>query len=289
MGRKFISTLVLIVVLLSGAQILDLQRYGLEILDIKRYDIESILRDFRRSDTDRNTPAVADLPGHPGYPTIAGTYEFVEHTHFALSYNEAYEQPNWVMYQLTKDMLKPSKFKRKDNFRVDPTVDTGSATKKDYVKSGYDRGHLVPAADMKFSKDALSETFYMSNMSPQKPGFNRGMWKALESQVRDWAKNDDDYYIVVGPVFQDEMAYIGENDVAVPSYYYKIIVDLQEPDRKAIAFLMENTKLAGELNEYCVTIDSIEQMTGIDFFPELPDDFENWLEGQMETGQWTMK
>ena len=282
--------------LLIAAQYIDLQRYGLDALDLKQINITAILEDIRDFDIKRNRPdativqpSVADLPGHPGYPTIAGSYEFVEHTHYALSYNEEYEQPNWVMYRLTKDMLKPSKLKRQDDFREDPEVDTGSATKKDYVKSGYDRGHLLPAADMKFDKEALSETFYMSNMSTQKPGFNRGIWKDLETQVREWASTDDDYYVVVGPVFQNDMKFIGENEVAVPKYYYKIIVDLQEPERKAIAFLMENTKLEGNLSEYQVTIDSIEKMTGIDFFPELPDDFENWLEGHIEIGQWTMK
>ncbi len=293
--KKIFSLVVVVVAMLSGAQYLDLQKLGLGFLNLGKYDILSILKDIRNVDLTKTKPAthsqpvVADIPGHPGFPTIAGDFEIVEHTYYTLSYNEKYEQPNWVMYRLTKDMLKPSKFKRQDDFRTDPAVDTGSATKKDYRRSGYDRGHLVPAADMKFTKEALSETFYMSNMSPQKPGFNRGMWKDLESQVRDWARNDDDFYVVIGPVFSDDMQDIGENDVAVPKYYYKIIVDLQEPNQKAIAFLMENTKLDGELLDYNVSIDSIESLTGIDFFPALPDEFENWLEGTVEENQWAIK
>lgn len=294
--KKFFSIIVVVIAMLSGAQYLDLKKLGLDFLDLENVEFLSVIKEIRNFDIKlqpaparATKPDVTDISGHPGFPVIAGDYEIVEHDYYDLSYNEKYEQPNWVMYRLTKDMLAPSQFKRQDDFRADPTVDTGSATKKDYRRSGYDRGHLVPAADMKFSKEALSETFYMSNMSPQKPGFNRGLWKDLESQVRDWARNDDDYYIVIGPVFSEDMRAIGPNEVAVPEYYYKIIVDLQEPHQKAIAFLMQNTKLDGELLDYNVSIDSIEALTGIDFFPALPDDFEDWLEGTVEESEWVIK
>ena len=294
--KKFTSIIIVVVAMLSGAQYFDLQKFGLDFLEIKNPAIISLLNELRdlalkgtQPSSDRSKPVIADVPGHPGFPVIAGHYEIVEHDYYTLSYNEQYEQPNWVMYRLTKEMLAPSKLKRQDDFRSDPEVDTGSATKKDYVRSGYDRGHLVPAADMKFSKEALSETFYMSNMSPQAPGFNRGMWKDLESQVRNWARNDDDYYIVIGPVFTGDMGAIGPNGVAVPEYYYKIIVDLQEPHQKAIAFLMKNTRLEGELLDYAVPIDSIETLTGIDFFAALPDEFEDWLEGTVEVSEWVVK
>lgn len=296
MVRKLFSFIIVIAALLGGSQFLDLKELGLEFLDLEKYNITSIGDDIRKVDIDKFKPAKTvsqpvgiEIPNHPGFPTIAGDFEIVEHTHYTLSYNEKYEQPNWVMYSLTKDMLKPSKFKRRDDFRADPTVDSGSATKKDYIRSGYDRGHLVPAADMKFTKEALSETFYMSNMSPQSPGFNRGIWKELEAQVREWARNDDDLYVIVGPVFDDEMKQLGKNEVAIPNMYYKIIVDLEEPNQKAIAFLMKNEKLDGGLFDYNVSIDSIEIITGIDFFPELPDDFENWLESTVDEQSWAKK
>jgi endonuclease G len=96
--------------------------------------------------------------------------------------------------------MKKTITKRKDNFRSDPKVKTGSAALSDYKGSGYDRGHLAPAADFKWSATAMSESFYMSNMSPQVPGFNRGIWKNIESTVRNWAVENDEIYIVTGPV-----------------------------------------------------------------------------------------
>ena len=113
------------------------------------------------------------------------------------------------------------KYERSDNFRKDPHVSTESATLSDYKGSGYDRGHIIPAADMKWSPDAMSASFFMSNMSPQDPSFNRGIWKKLEEQVGKWALENSEIYIVTGPVLTDgPYQTIGVNKVAVPKYYY---------------------------------------------------------------------
>ncbi|GAH82191.1 unnamed protein product, partial [marine sediment metagenome] len=128
--------------------------------------------------------------------------DIIRHTAYTLKYKEKYEQAEWVLYKLTAERVKGS-YKRTNDFRPDPMVKTGSATLSDYKGSGYDRGHLAPAGDMKWSTTAMSESFYMSNMSPQNPGFNRGIWKKLEGQVRTWATDNEEIYIVTGPVLSE--------------------------------------------------------------------------------------
>ncbi len=225
------------------------------------------------------------IPDDPGLPAGSNT-EIIEHTYYTLSYAEEFEQPEWVSYKLLDDYLTGEKFKRRDNFRADPAVPTGSATPADYKRSGYDRGHLLPAADMPFSRQSMSETFFMSNMSPQKPQFNRGIWKKLEEQVRTWALENEELYVVVGPVLQPGLPKIGKNGVSVPRYYYKVLLDLKRPEIKALGFLMENDKIDGSFFSRAVPIDSIEALTGIDFFPLLPDNLEHQLESTLDTLAW---
>mgnify|MGYP005725324741 CR=1 FL=1 len=226
------------------------------------------------------------LPATPGLPTNPSENILINYDFYSVSYDEAHEQPDWVMYKLVGDSLDNPKFKRRDNFRADKNVATGSATPSDYKKSGYDRGHLAPAADMSWSKEALSETFYMTNMSPQKPGFNRGIWKELEEQVRDWAMESDELYVVTGPVLKGKMDFIGKNEVAVPKLYYKIILDYKGPDFKAVAFVMSNEKHDDPLQNFVVSIDSVESLTGLNFFGDLPDSFEESLENVVTISNW---
>ncbi|OQX95252.1 DNA/RNA endonuclease [candidate division KSB1 bacterium 4572_119] len=229
------------------------------------------------------------MPAQPGLPSEVGGNQVIEHNYYTLSYNEQLEQPDWVMYKLTSASLTGETFKRKDDFRVDSLVATGSATLKDYKGSGFDRGHLCPAADMAWSKQSLSETFYMSNMSPQKPRFNRGIWKKLETRVRKWAIENEEIYVVTGPVFSDNLDAIGQNEVAVPEYYYKIIYDYIEPEIKAIGFVMKNESSKEPLFNFAVTVDSVENLTNIDFFSSLPDYFENEIESHLNTRLWQIE
>ncbi len=202
--------------------------------------------------------------------------EIVEHKYYTLAYTEEHEQALWVHYHLTSEMLETS-VKRKDNFRADPSVTSGSATLADYSKSGYDRGHLCPAADMGANAESMSESFFMSNMSPQAPSFNRGGWKRLEEQVRTWAKQKGEIYVTTGPVFSDNIGSIGGN-VTVPGYYYKVIYD--PATERAYASIMPNTKIEGSLDAFTTTVDRVEELTGIDFLEELPDELENRIEAQ---------
>ena len=178
----------------------------------------------------------------------------VKHSYYTLSYNEKYEQANWVYYSLTDSMVLNGGEERSNNFKVDKLVQTGSAKSSDYTKSGYDRGHLCPAADMGFNPVAMQESFLMSNISPQIPDFNRGIWKELETAVRKWAKQEHKIIVVTGPIFKDSKGVIGLDKVLVPGYFFKIIYDATgEP--KMIAFILPNNRSDRPLTDFIVSTD----------------------------------
>lgn len=210
----------------------------------------------------------------------------IAHTGYALLYNEAHEQANWVAYELTREETNKT-YERTDKFLVDPKVKTGSADNNDYSKSGYDRGHLAPAADMGWSAASMAESFYYSNMSPQAPTFNRGIWKNLEELVRSWAIENNSVYVVTGPVLTSGLSTIGPNKVSVPDYFYKVVLDYNDPEIKGIGFILHNAGSGEPLQNFAVTIDSVEKITGIDFFPLLPDAQETAIEKTLCKKCWT--
>ncbi len=224
--------------------------------------------------------APLEIPAHSPNARI------IKHRAYTLKYSEKYEQAEWVAYRLTADELRQG-VPRSDDFRADPEVSTGSATLKDYRRSGYDRGHLAPAADMKRSAEIMSESFFMSNMSPQKPGFNRGIWKNLEEQVRLWVFDNGELYLVTAGILKGSLPVIGPNSVAVPEFYYKAILDYKEPELKGIAFILPNKKSDKSLMSFAVTIDKLEEATGIDFFPGLPADIEENIESSIDLSRWS--
>jgi endonuclease G, mitochondrial len=213
------------------------------------------------------------------------TSSVIKHKYYSVSYNEKYEQAEWIAYKLTSAMI-AGYAERKNNFKEDPLVSTGSASLADYKGSGYDRGHLCPAADMKISQEAMNESFYMSNMSPQDPSFNRGIWKSLEEKVRSWAATEKEVYVVTGGVLTSVNKTIGANQVGVPQDYYKIIYDYSGNNTKMIGFILPNKKGEKQLPEYVVPVNRIETITGIDFFPQLPDDIEEALESKSNYSAW---
>ena len=214
--------------------------------------------------------------------------QIIDHFGYSLSYNEEHEQASWVFYELT-DKEVSGLVKRKDQFRKNPDVRTGSASLSDYKGSGYDRGHLAPAADMRWSSTAMSESFFMSNMSPQVPSFNRGIWKKLEAKVRKWALDNESIYVVTGGVLRGSLNKIGDNGVSVPKFYYKVILDNKEPDIKGIGFVIPNEKGNKLLYEYSISIDEVEKITGIDFFYLLPDIIEHKIEKELDINKWHFK
>ena len=225
-------------------------------------------------------------PNELELPLMKGNIPVIKHLGYAFQYSEKHEQAFWVGYELTKKETEKA-FERTDDFIPDPAVSTGTATVADYAKSGYDRGHLAPAADMGWSQQAMAESFYFSNMSPQEPGFNRGIWKNLEEQVRTWAKAYDSIYVVTGPVLKDGLVQLGPNGVSIPKYYYKVILDNTGDDAKAIGFLMPNEASKEPLEKFAVSVDQVEQETGIDFFNKLPDSRENAFEKEVCIPCWT--
>lgn len=216
------------------------------------------------------------IPGLEIPANVAGE-AVVKHFAYTLSYNEMHEQASWVAYELTEAETHKT-IDRSDKFVPDPAVKTGSATDKDYAKSGFDRGHLAPAADMGWSVKAMAESFYFSNMSPQDPGFNRGIWKKLEEQVRDWAIEYETLYIATGPVLSSGLRQIGPEGVSVPKYYYKVLLRYQDHDKQGIGFVLPNEPSSEPLQRFVVSIDSVEKLTGLNFFPKLPDQLESKLE-----------
>lgn len=219
---------------------------------------------------------------------LSTTGQIVHHSSYSLSYNEKYEQAEWVAYELNVKHISNSNLKR-PLFELDKKVKTKSAHYKNYSNSGYNKGHLCPAADRKYSKEAFNETFLMSNVSPQTYEFNSGIWNNLEQKTRYWAQKYKQLYVITGGILEPGLKTIGTEKVAVPNYFYKIILDYHKPEIKAIAFLIPHKNSERALYQFVTSIDQIEKLTGIDFFPELPDDLENELEKSSSYTNWSFR
>lgn len=212
--------------------------------------------------------------------------KIVRHKYYTLSYVENHEQAEWVAYELKKNDIVYSNHKR-PYFIDDPKVESGSANWKNYIRSGYDRGHLCPAGDRRFSKEAFDETFFTSNISPQRNDFNAGLWNRLEQKTRYWAKKYDGLYVVTGGVLEPNLDAIGKEHVSVPKYFYKVLIDRVNDEYKAIGFLVPHKESDKPLYSFVVPIDTIEKMTGIDFFSRLPDTIESKIEKSADYKQWS--
>ena len=215
--------------------------------------------------------------------------QVIQHEGYTVSYNADYRIANWVAYVLTDKEARSDKAERQNKFVVDPLVKGASATNEDYTRTGYDRGHLAPAGDMKWSEKAMRESFYLSNITPQKPGLNRGIWKELEEQIRLWARENGAVLIATGPVIPDEeLNRLGKNRVGVPRQFYKVLCMVVNNQLEGVGFLFENRDYGTTpLRQMMVPIDRVEQVTGIDFFPALPDDEERQMEATVHTDLWS--
>ena len=206
---------------------------------------------------------------------------------FLLSHDSTNKTPIWVIEHLTVEKAQGS-LPRYNKFQPDPDLKEGErAELADYRSSGYDRGHMAPAADMKWDQQAMVECFYLSNMVPQVgKGMNQGIWKDLEEYVRTWAIDRGAVYIFTGPIYEDGIKKtIGKNKVAVPSHLYKIIYDPNKAE--AIAFIMPNQKLdSADMPKYIVTIRDIEKKTGLDFLSNLDQDVQGVIENKKAQGLW---
>ena len=237
---------------------------------------------------EKESPKYEKIELNFNFLPLSTTGQIVHHKSYSLSYNEKYEQAEWVAYELNVNHISNSNLKR-PLFELDKKVKTKSAHYKNYTNSGYNKGHLCPAADRKFSEEAFNETFLMSNVSPQTYEFNSGIWNNLEQKTRYWAQKYKQLYVVTGGILEPGLKTIGIEKVAVPDYFYKIILDYHKPEIKAIAFLIPHKDSDKALYKFVTSIDHIEKLTGIDFFPELPDDLENVLEKSSSYANWSFR
>ena len=218
--------------------------------------------------------AQLELPKYDADDTI------VRHRGYTLSFNSKYKQANWVAYLLTRPSTSlRTRFKRGEFFAPDPLI-PGTDFSIDYQKSGYDRGHLAPAADMGYSMETMVQSFFYSNMSPQLPRFNRGVWKKLEMQVRNLAVEYDSLYVVTGPIFDSVMPSIGPHRVSVPKAYYKVLLQKRNGIWEGIGFVLPNSNIKVDFKDYASNIDKVEEITGLDFFWGLNDRVEIVIEGK---------
>ncbi len=263
--RKYIYPLLIIIVTIGFY-------YFEEAIDANRYNTTS---------TDKDQDAELSF----FYLPTSTTGAIVTHANYSLSYSEKHEQPEWVAYELKKTHLSQNDFKR-PFFEVDKKVRTSSADWRNYKKSGYDKGHLCPAGDRRYSYQAFEETFLTSNISPQNHEFNAGIWNRLEQKTRYWAKKYNDVYVVTGGVLTNDLKTIGYEAVSVPKQFYKVILDNSSQNPKMIAFLIPNKNTKKSLKDFVVSADEIEKLTGIDFFSKLDDAIENRLESSSNTNNW---
>lgn len=213
--------------------------------------------------------------------------QIIRHTGFTLSYNNNLRLANWVGYELTAEET-DGDVERTDWFDPDPYIKGIKVRHADYTHSGFDRGHLAPAADMRWSEQAMVESFYMSNICPQVHALNAGAWNNLEQRVRTWAKRDSAIIVVSGPIVGENPMTIGDNRVAVPTHFYKVVAAPYNDKPRGIAFIMPNEDIDAPLHKYAVTIDSVENLTGIDFLYNLPDTLENYIEHTIDLKSWKL-
>lgn len=212
--------------------------------------------------------------------------QMLRRTGYTASYNKATKLPNWVAWHLTADRTTGPAKRSGVDFQADMDVPAPRAEDSGYYGSGYDRGHMCPAADNKYSEKAMEESFLFTNMCPQNGNLNRGDWNEMEQACRRWAKEYGGVYIVCGPIlYKGKHKTIGKNKVVVPEAFFKVVLRTGE-NPKAIGFIYKNAEGNRPKGDYVNTVDEVERITGIDFFPELPDDVENKVEATADIADW---
>jgi len=297
--------LVISVALLSSAQSLAAQTLE-ERVTVLEYQVAE-LRQVHEAAVRDDTTVPAELVGNEhlrwGYP--GGNCTVLVNDYFITCHDNSKRVPEWVTYHLTAENV-TGETERSDDFRADPYLLQGSrAELSDYLNSGYDRGHMAPAAAFKRSAEAMSQTFLLSNMAPQTPSLNRQLWRLLEEDVRELAANAGSIWVFTGSLFLEESGspaedttFIGANEVAVPTHFYKVILAeaaaptdyavsaaLSGDSLAAFAFVMANQMepLEGAPEDYLVSVDLVEALSGLDFFAALSETVEEYLEEQTAT------
>lgn len=208
-----------------------------------------------------------------------------EYTGFTVSFNKDNHTPNYVAWELLGSEVS-SETQRSNNFWQDTEI-LGCPAHHDYSYSGYDRGHMCPAADQKWSVEAMNDCFVMANMCPQDHNLNAGAWQTLENKERQWAQRDSAIVIVAGPIYdENDNKRIGDMGVRVPGAFFKVILAPYINKPRAIAFVYPNMAAPGNMKDYAMSVDDLEEITGFDFFPNLPDSIENKVEARFSFTDW---
>ncbi|MCB9292460.1 MAG: DNA/RNA non-specific endonuclease [Lewinellaceae bacterium] len=291
--KTILTTFFLVFVFLASAQQLDADidalNQQLAELARQRQQLESQLEELKLQRIQRDLRAIG-LPSE----------NYILHSALALEYAEEHEQARWVAHIILPDIVGGS-VGRTNDFRPDPLVATGTAVEADYFLKypkadgtfdydgfGYDRGHLAPSADFRWSEKALSESYYYSNMSPQVDAFNREGWAELESLIRGYVFRNpgSQLYVVTGPILREGLPVIERsvNKVSIPEYFYKVVLDRQ--NGRGIGFILPHQAINAPLETFAVPIDAVEQRAGLDFFNLLPEAEEAALESRLDKAAW---
>lgn len=219
-------------------------------------------------------------------PKLSQEEQLICHANYCFVFDDTHKQSKWIAYKLNSEMIIGNE-SRNTRFYPDSLVINGTATDADYRGSGFDRGHLVPAADMVFCSQAMKQSFYYSNVSPQNPSFNRGIWKKLETSVRKYAENNHELFIVTGPVLKQDLKTIGDNKVSIPEEFYKVVLIYNDTIQQGIAFLMPNEKASeNSIFSYSLSIRQLETILDVNFFPNLKKKTANRIEMSVDTVFW---
>ena len=223
-------------------------------------------------------------------PATSGDDIILTHTGFIISYNAEARLPEWVAYELTADETRGDVDRDESVFRMDPTYKGTQAMREDYFDSGWTRGHMACAADFQWDEDAMNDTFYLTNICPQDEELNKGDWNYLEKQVRRWARDYGKVWVVSGPIVgTNRYGIIGDRGVNVPDSFFKAVLAENRGKYHAIAFVMDNDDKRYWLDDCAMTVDELEDITGLDFFPLLPDEVEKNVESRLTLSFWDIK
>ena len=222
-------------------------------------------------------------------PAVRQGEVITTHVGYATCFNSSLMLPNWVAYELTEEETRGT-VRRPSNspFQQDPAYKGKQPDRSDYSRSGWDKGHLMPCADSKWSEQVMLESFYFTNICPQSHNLNKYEWNNLEIKCREWARKYGAIDIVCGPLYDSPTLTrtIGRNRVWIPDGFFKVVMCRSKQQPKAIGFLFRNDGKKVSLESVVRTVDEIERITGIDFYPALDDDVENVIEAEADLSDW---
>lgn len=260
------------------------------ILSLLLFGITGTLMACKGSDNESYESVSKNVRHYPGLETVlideTVPQQIKEYTGFTVNFNKSHGTPNYVAWELLGEEVK-NEVERSNNFWQDPEI-IGCPTHGDYTHSGFDRGHMCPAADQKWSPEAMSDCFVMANICPQDRKLNSGAWNTLENKERQWAQRDSAIMIVAGPIYSaEDTQWIGyDNKVRVPGAFFKAIVAPYVDRPRGIAFVYPNMSSPGNMENYAMSIDDLEEILGYDLFPALPDEIEIPLEQKFSFKEW---